>query len=531
MNEQNMNVLVNIIGAVESGGQIYGNRRYSAYSPPYKSTPNEHTITLGWAQNYGSQAYILVSNIYAKDPDAFDKIDKYGIIKEMINGEHDWIAEKWNPTAGQKAVLIALIDSPAGHECQDELFKKSMKAYIADCEKAYTSSVPAIMMYCEIRHLGGLSAAKRIFNKLNKDYGLDSIMNTLKKDQSDTSNNNQVGDKIFWTRHVKCKEFIEKYAVSEEQEVIQLSKVESATKWMERMANDPSHGYDQIYRWGEKGDYDCSAAVITAYQQAGVPVKTKGATYTGNMLSAFLGCGFTDITSKINRNTGSGLKRGDVLLAVGHHTAMYCGNGKEVEASINENGKATGGKPGDQTGGEFLIRSYRNYPWTHVLRYPESETVTESTVGAANVLSKGSSGQAVKDLQTMLIALGYSCGTSGADGDFGSATEIALKAFQKAYGLVVDGQYGSKSQAALKTAYTGASYTAKIETVRGGSKGAAVLLLQEILKARGFYSGGLTWSCDKALVDAVKAYQKSRSGVLSVDGECGPRTWADLLGM
>jgi len=58
-----------------------------------------------------------------------------------------------------------------------------------------------------------------------------------------------------------------------------------------------------------------------------------------------------------------------VLLNEAHHVAMYCGNGKEVEASINEKGTAHGGKPGDQTGKEFLIRSYRNYPWNCVLRY------------------------------------------------------------------------------------------------------------------------------------------------------------------
>lgn len=91
-------------------------------------------------------------------------------------------------------------------------------------------------------------------------------------------------------------------------------------------------------------------------------------------------------------------------------------------------------------------------------------------------------------------------------------------------------KYGVIEQEEAKV---GASIAIKVgvENVRRGSTGTSVLLLQEILKARGFYSGGLTWSCDKALVDAVKAYQKSRSGVLSVDGECGPRTWADLLGM
>ena len=158
-----------------------------------------------------------------------------------------------------------------------------------------------------------------------------------------------------------------------------MTKTEKAIKQMESWAADNSHGYDQIYRWGEKGDYDCSSAVISAWQAAGVPVKTKGATYTGNMKAIFLSCGFADVTSKINRSTGSGLQRGDVLLNETHHVAMYCGNGKEVEASINEKGTATGGQPGDQTGKEFLVRSYRNYPWDCVLRYQESNSNSTTT--------------------------------------------------------------------------------------------------------------------------------------------------------
>lgn len=144
--------------------------------------------------------------------------------------------------------------------------------------------------------------------------------------------------------------------------------VEKAVEWMETTANDSSHGYDQIYRWGERGDYDCSSAVITAYQQAGIPVKTNGATYTGNMYDVFTKCGFVDVTASVNLQTGAGMKRGDVLLNHVHHVAMHCGNGMEVEASINEFGGATGGTPGDQTGSEFLKKPYRNYPWNCVLR-------------------------------------------------------------------------------------------------------------------------------------------------------------------
>lgn len=172
-----------------------------------------------------------------------------------------------------------------------------------------------------------------------------------------------------------------------------MTKIESAISWMEKMANDDTHGYDQIHRQGP--DYDCSSAVINAWEQAGVKVKEAGASYTENMLEAFIKCGFKDITSQINLATGKGLKRGDVLLKKGSgskHTAMYCGNGKEVEASINEKGTATGGKTGDQTGKEFLIRSYRNYPWNYVLRFQESadiKTEDKTQIKPGNYKEKG----------------------------------------------------------------------------------------------------------------------------------------------
>ena len=136
--------------------------------------------------------------------------------------------------------------------------------------------------------------------------------------------------------------------------------IEKATSQMEAWAADPSHGYDQIKRWGP--DYDCSSAVISAWELAGVPVKSNGASYTGNMRGIFLRCGFEDVTAAVDLNSGTGLQRGDVLLNIRHHTAIYCGDGMEVEASINENGSVTGGRPGDQTGREFLMRPYRNYP-------------------------------------------------------------------------------------------------------------------------------------------------------------------------
>lgn len=156
--------------------------------------------------------------------------------------------------------------------------------------------------------------------------------------------------------------------------------IEKAVTCAIRIAQNPDHGYDQTKRWGP--DYDCSSLLISAWEQAGVKVKEAGATYTGNMRSAFLRCGFEDVTDEINLKTGAGLQRGDIMLNTQHHTAMSIGSGQIVHASINEKGKATGGKAGDQTGREICVRSYYQYPkgWDRVLRYVgsgEKEEVTQ----------------------------------------------------------------------------------------------------------------------------------------------------------
>lgn len=145
-------------------------------------------------------------------------------------------------------------------------------------------------------------------------------------------------------------------------------KIEDAVQWALEIAADDSHGYDWTNRWGP--DYDCSSLLIQAWENAGVPVKTNGATYTGNMYDVFIACGFQDVTSQVNLQTGDGVIRGDVLLNIINHTAMSIGNGRVVQASINEFGETTGGQTGDQTGQEIWTTGYYNYPWDAVLRYP-----------------------------------------------------------------------------------------------------------------------------------------------------------------
>lgn len=222
-----------------------------------------------------------------------------------------------------------------------------------------------------------------------------------------------------------------------------------------QIAEDPAHGYDQGNRWGP--DYDCSSFIITVWERVGVPLKSSGASYTGNLKSAALRCGFRDVTAQVNRQTGAGLQIGDILLNEASHVAMFVGNGNLVHASINEQGGITGGKPGDQTGREICVRSYYNAPWDCVLRYGDDKPVekpeAKPTVSGLPVLRHGSRGLSVLAMQAVLIVRGFDCGPDGADGDFGDNTEKALKAFQEECLIDADGICGPVTWACLLGVY------------------------------------------------------------------------------
>lgn len=221
-----------------------------------------------------------------------------------------------------------------------------------------------------------------------------------------------------------------------------MSKIETYIAYMMELVTNPKHGYDQIHRWGE--DYDCSSAIITAVQTV-IPVKDAGATYTGNMKSVFTKCGFRAIPY----SKGMVLIRGDILLNEKYHTAMYIGNGKIAQFSSNENGRATGGRTGDQTGRESSVGNFYEYSkgWDYVLRYEEKKEDVIVEIKTKQ-LQRGDICVEVGLVQTLLNRLNY-VGKNGRpltiDNDFGANVEYAVKNFQKSKGIGQDGIVGPKT--------------------------------------------------------------------------------------
>ena len=113
----------------------------------------------------------------------------------------------------------------------------------------------------------------------------------------------------------------------------------------------------------------------------------------------------------------------------------------------------------------------RNKKWTHwgvpmcidgATPAPPTPSPTPTTTPTKPTLRRGSRGEYVTLAQTQLIQKGYDCGTHGADGQFGTATEQAVRSFQHDHGLTVDGVIGQKTWTALDTAEPAIKYTVTI---------------------------------------------------------------------
>ena len=159
---------------------------------------------------------------------------------------------------------------------------------------------------------------------------------------------------------------------------------------------------------------DCSSLVAVCVNAAGIPVSRT--MYTAVQRSRLTATGaFTVLTDSKYLSSANYLQRGDILLSSGH-TAVVLSDG----AYAVENGaKAT------------------------------TSAATATCSVTLPLLYKGMSGEAVKALQTLLIARGYSCGDLGADGDFGGGTYLAVRKFQQANSLGIDGVAGAKTWSKL----------------------------------------------------------------------------------
>lgn len=133
-----------------------------------------------------------------------------------------------------------------------------------------------------------------------------------------------------------------------------------------------------------------------------------------------------------------------VAVTFSGHVGYYAGGGKVIEfKGFNYGGVETALSAGK---------------WTHWYYLPFLNYADDANAGqnephkyslGSRLLKRGSKGDDVERLQRILIELGYDLGFYGADGDYGSKTENAVKQLQRRTQIQVDGKYGSITHKAL----------------------------------------------------------------------------------
>lgn len=545
MNEKPMQILTNIVGGVESGGQVYGRRRYDAYAGAGKNADKEKTCTLGWAQDYGNRGKTLCKMILQKSPEEFRKADTANIEKKL---NQDWEKIRWNPNTAEKKALIAIITTKTGKECQDELFEQLAKSYIKEAQDYGVTDVQAQAMWCEIQHLGGIKPTKRIFDRAKKPYTPESIYDSLVLDQKDTSNDNQVGDKKFQSRHECCVKWIKAYMDKEEHMISNCGHDENRKytggkpgdqkgdewaiiPWYSRpwtcvlrhrdpavrkaiakkaraAANNNKIGYCQGHRltyWEhlKTSNYDpaqitvaceadCSSGVAANIRAVGIDLENEElkkipvSCTTRNLRPQCDDHGFDVLTDKKYLDSPDYLLEGDILLCEGHHVATNLDNGSKAGGTTEK--PATNTKPG---------------------------TLPDSNVKKGQKWLNSCYGTKLENY------LGEKLETDGIYGEKSRAAAVCI------WKDVSNRKNGSNLNPANKNFLDSCKKAAKKATIKQGASGTFVYLVEFVLSAKGFYFGAMDASFGSGLTASVKSFQKEKG--LTADGVVGSETWYKLF--
>lgn len=191
MTEKQKEVLRNIIYAVESGGQIYGNNIYDLFVEAYENTKEETAITIGAGQFFGVEAKELLLRIQKADPEQFKKLDTAGIDKDLKTA--DWNNYRVSKGSTKAKCIQKIISTDVGKKVQDDYLLEELEDHMKYTkEKLGVNNIYSQMMCANFIHQGGQNAATRIVERsksLYKSTELDFIYKSCQQDKEP----NQVG--------------------------------------------------------------------------------------------------------------------------------------------------------------------------------------------------------------------------------------------------------------------------------------------------------------------------------------------------
>ena len=130
------------------------------------------------------------------------------------------------------------------------------------------------------------------------------------------------------------------------------------------------------------------------------------------------------------------------------HIGLFVGNNTVIEAMSTQAGVCTS-KLNTAKWTYWGTLKNVEYPASEAQEQPSGGQDDKESTSSLPTLKRGMKGEYVSLLQTKLVNKGYSVGSYGIDGDFGSATQRAVQQFQRDNGLDPDGIVGAMTWAML----------------------------------------------------------------------------------
>jgi len=218
--------------------------------------------------------------------------------------------------------------------------------------------------------------------------------------------------------------------------------------------SDRAQGRKYGSKWIGHTVADCSGLFSWAFKKLGSTM------YHGSDTMFLKWCVNHGELKKGARTDGKVLKPGTAVFVWNgkkySHVGLYIGDGVVIEAMGTIQGVTTSKVTATKWShwGELKDVEFSDSPAPKPEPEPSADRPT---------IRKGDKGVYVTLAQTELKNKGYDLGKWGVDGDFGSATESAVKAFQKDCGLTPDGIVGKKTWEALDSATPVKLYTVTIQ--------------------------------------------------------------------
>lgn len=355
----------NLVSA--AAGIIFGNE--GNYASVAKD--DNGALSIGKIQWHGTRARDLLKKIRKNNPGLTKNTLTSSIYSNLDSSDEYWKVKKLNNE--EAGAISKLLVTAEGKTAQDEQSKLDVGGYINAGKRLGITDNRTLVYFADLYNQSPKYAIKIVeaagggkglsLDAIHKAALANSVMGKYKDRRNKTcSACGKISSGTDKTDPSAAKDNKVKEKPAKPVDSSNSSAIETAVSFMEKIAADDSHGYDQANRTGGI-DYDCSSLVSAALIKGGFSVSK--ASTTRNLYSQLLSNGFSDI------GTSAARKRGDIFLKTGHHVVMCTDANNIVHASINENGDIIGGKHGDQTGKEICVRSFYTYSggWTYHLRY------------------------------------------------------------------------------------------------------------------------------------------------------------------